>query len=53
MRSFFKTFVHRGLIFSGFGPLIAGIVYLALELSGADYNLTEKKYLWAFLLHTL
>ena len=43
MKSFFKTFVHRGLIFAGFGPLIAGIVYLVLDLSGADYNLTGKE----------
>ncbi len=43
MKSFFKTFIRRGLIFSGFGPLIAGIVYLVLDLSGANYELTGKE----------
>lgn len=42
MKSFFKTFVHRGLLFAGFGPLIAGIVYLVLDLSGVNYDLTGK-----------
>ena len=43
MKSFFKTFVHRGLLFAGFGPLIAGIVYLVLDLSGVNYDLTGKE----------
>ena len=43
MKSFFKTFVRRGLLFAGFGPLIAGIVYLVLDLSGVNYDLTGKE----------
>ena len=40
MNYYVKEFLKRGLIFSGFGPIIAGIVYLSIEKSGVDLKLT-------------
>ena len=31
-----KNFIHTGLIFGGFGPIIAGIVLLILELANVE-----------------
>ena len=31
MNKYVKEFFKRGLIFSGFGPIVAGIVYLCIE----------------------
>ena len=39
---YLKEFLKRGLMFSGFGPIIGGIVYLSLEASGVDLNLNAK-----------
>ena len=40
MNKYVKEFLKRGLMFSGFGPIIAGIVYLCIESSGIDLKLT-------------
>lgn len=40
MNYYVKEFIKRGLIFSGFGPIVLGIVYLSIECSGADFKLT-------------
>ena len=40
MNPYIKTFIHRGLIFSGLGPVVSGIVYVALELSGVKLELS-------------
>ncbi len=40
MNKYVKEFIKRGLIFSGLGPIIAGIVYLCIESSGIDLKLT-------------
>lgn len=40
MNTYVKEFLKRGLMFSGFGPIVAGIVYLCIESSGIDLNLT-------------
>ena len=34
MNKYVKEFLHRGLMFGGFGPIAAGIVYLSIDLSG-------------------
>ena len=39
MNYYVKEFLKRGLIFSGFGPIIMGIVYLCIEASGVDLKL--------------
>ncbi len=31
MNKYVKSFLHRGLVFGGFGPVICGIVYACLE----------------------
>ena len=36
MNKYLKEFLHRGLIFGGFGPIILGIVYMSISLSGFD-----------------
>lgn len=40
MNKYVKEFFHRGLIFSGFGPVVAGIVYLILSKTIKDFSLT-------------
>ncbi len=40
MKSYVKEFLKRGLMFGGFGPIIMGIVYVALDCSLADFSLT-------------
>ena len=40
MNIYVKMFLHRGLIFSGLGPIVAGIIYLILEASGTKLNLS-------------
>lgn len=32
MNSYIKKFLHRGLIFSGFGPVVVGIVYFIISM---------------------
>ena len=40
MNQYVKEFLKRGLLFSGFGPIVVGIVYLCIEGSGVDLKLT-------------
>ena len=40
MNKYVKEFIKRGLLFSGLGPLVAGIVYLVLELSKVEIRLS-------------
>ena len=49
MNPYVKTFLYRGLIFSGLGPIVAGIIYLSLELSGTKLNLTGVEVFLAIL----
>ncbi len=57
MKQYAKTFLHRGLIFGGFGPVILGIIYAILErtvenfaLGGTDVLIAiVSVYLLAFL----
>ena len=39
MNKYVKEFLHRGLMFSGFGPIIAAIIYLVLSYSIKDFSL--------------
>lgn len=45
MNRYVKEFFHRGLLFGGFGPIIVGIILLAVSLSGEAVTLTAKDYL--------
>ncbi|MBR6785062.1 MAG: DUF3021 domain-containing protein [Clostridia bacterium] len=57
MNKYVKEFLHRGLIFGGFGPIILGIVYWIISTSGASFGLSGfetflgiiSTYLLAFL----
>lgn len=40
MNKYLKEFLLRGLMFSGFGPIIAGIVYLILSYTLVDFSLS-------------
>ena len=40
MNTTVKQFLLRGLVFAGFGPIIAGIVFLTLSFTLEDFSLT-------------
>ncbi len=40
MNKYVKEFLLRGLIFSGLGPIVSGLIYLILELRGVKLALT-------------
>lgn len=39
MNKYLKMFLHRGLIFGGFGPVVIGIVYLILQNTIENFSL--------------
>ena len=47
MNRYIKSFLHRGLIFAGFGPIIIGIVYAVLQKTVADFSLNGVQILIA------
>lgn len=49
MNRYVKEFFHRGLMFSGFGPLIAGIIYVTLSYTIKDFSLTGPEVFMAIL----
>lgn len=57
MKKYLKEFLHRGLIFGGFGPIILAIIYIILQktitsfsLSGSEVSLgIVSIYILAFL----
>lgn len=38
MNKYVKEFLHRGLVFGGFGPVILGIIYWILSVRIADFE---------------
>ncbi len=40
MNRYLKEFLHRGLIFGGFGPVILGIIYAVLAKTSTDFSLS-------------
>ena len=56
MNPYLKSFLHRGLIFGGFGPVVTGIIYAILDgclpqvaISGTDlFVIMISTYLLAF-----
>ena len=40
MNKYFKSFLHRGLIFGGFGPIVMGIVYLILSFAIENFSVS-------------
>lgn len=49
MNRYVKNFIHRGLIFGGFGPVILGAVLCIIDLSGVDLALNGVDILLAIL----
>ena len=57
MNKYLKEFLHRGLMFGGFGPIVTGIVFFIIEktVDGVSFNATEvllaivSAYLLAFI----
>ena len=47
MKGYVKSFLHRGLLFAGFGPIVAGIVYFFISLSAEPLLLTGGQMLLA------
>lgn len=47
MNKYFKEFLHRGLMFGGFGPIIAGIVFAILGVTVEDFHLDGWQILLA------
>lgn len=45
MKNAVKAFLHRGLMFGGFGPVILGIIYAILEKTVADFTLDGTQVL--------
>lgn len=49
MNKYVKMFLHRGLMFSGLGPIVAGIVYVCIEASCTVLALTGIEFFTAVL----
>lgn len=49
MNKHLKNFLHRGLIFGGFGPIVLGVVFFCIELSGTLLYLSGGEVLLAVL----
>lgn len=47
MKKYVKEFLHRGLMFGGFGPIILGIIYAILEKFVEDFSLNGIQLLIA------
>ena len=45
MNKYLKQFFLRGLMFGGFGPIIAGIIYFCISLSIDNFTLTGLEVL--------
>lgn len=43
MKNYVKSFLLRGMAFSGFGPIILGIIYVILQNTVTDFSLTGKE----------
>ena len=47
MNSYLKKFLHRGLMFSGMGPVVMGIIYAILEYTVEDLLLSGTEICFA------
>lgn len=44
MNKYLKEFLHRGLMFGGFGPIILGIVYWILSVAVEGFSLSGGEF---------
>lgn len=49
MNEYVKNYLHRGLIFGGFGPIVLGIVYAVLDAFIPDFSLSGGEILVAII----
>ena len=49
MNKYLKAFLHRGLIFGGFGPIVAGIIYLILSITLDSFSVSGKEMFFAII----
>lgn len=49
MNKYLKEFLVRGLVFSGLGPVILGIVYLILGATVDGFSLSGSEVFWGIL----
>lgn len=49
MTTYVKKFLHRGMLFGGFGPMVAGIVYAVLQHTVPEFSLTGGQVCLAIL----
>lgn len=47
MNKYVKEFIHRGLVFGGFGPMVMGIVYAIISACGVNVVLNANEVLLA------
>ena len=45
MKQFMKTFIHRGALFCGLGPVIAAVVYIFLSANGTVTAIAVSTYI--------
>lgn len=45
MNKYLKEFFHRGLIFSGFGPIVLGVIYFVLSETVDNFTLSGGEVL--------
>ncbi len=45
MNKYLKEFLHRGLIFGGFGPIVLGIIFFILSKTIDDFSLDGSEVL--------
>ena len=46
MNKYLKDFLHRGLIFAGFGPIILGIIFFILSKTLDDFYVNGGQILF-------
>lgn len=49
MNKYVKEFILRGMMFSGLGPVVLGIVYLAVSKSADNFSLSAEEIFWGIL----
>lgn len=49
MNKYVKEFLHRGLIFGGFGPIVLGIIYAIIDSTVESFSLGGKEVLIAII----
>lgn len=49
MNKYVKAFLHRGLMFGGFGPIVMGIIYVIIQRSEMSFSLNGNEVFFAII----